>query len=214
MFPTSWALILCFYSLEMRRYMLDYYYYFNTKEWRICYLYLDYFTDTMAKVLWVFLYRTYTLNFFKLFFSFVLWLVTWITIGPSCRYLLYAYKLTICSFVCMGTGEAGPSSLLWQDESGKFYCHTHVAFYPICWTLQIELHVILVFGCIMVLNYKFYHLNLGMFCKLPTWAHKLSWLVWIVSCLQATSTSSQAWLSSIDYGLCASYQHELTSLVD
>jgi hypothetical protein len=35
------------------------------------------------------------------------------------------------------------------------------------WTLQIELHVILVFGCIMVLNYKHYLLTLGMFCKLP-----------------------------------------------
>ena len=132
------------------------------------------------------------LNFFKLFFSVVLWLATWITTGPSYKHLLYAYKLTMCSFVCMGTSEARPSNLLWQDESRKLYCHTQIAFYSIYWTLQIELHVILVFGCIMVLNYKFYFLNLGMFCKLPAWTYKLSWHVWIVHCLQATSISSEA----------------------
>jgi hypothetical protein len=105
------------------------------------------------------------IEFFHAFTS-CYWLVTWMTIGPSCRHLLYAYKLTTCSFVCMGTGEAGPSSFLWQDEFGKFYCHTQGAFYPIYWTLQIVLYVIFVYGCIMILSYKFYLLNLGMFCKL------------------------------------------------
>jgi hypothetical protein len=95
--------------------------------------------------------------------------VTWITTGPSCRHLLYAYKLITCSFVCIGTGEVGPSSLLWQDESGKFSCHTQVAFHPKNWTLQIVLHFIVVFGYFMVMNYKLYLINLGMLknCKLP-----------------------------------------------
>jgi hypothetical protein len=39
-------------------------------------------------------------------------------------------------------------------------------FYQIYWTLQIVLYVIFVFGCIMIMIYKFYLLNLGMFCKL------------------------------------------------
>jgi hypothetical protein len=42
----------------------------------------------------------------------VIELVTWMAIGPNCRHLLYTYKLTTCLFVCMGIGEAGPSSLL------------------------------------------------------------------------------------------------------
>jgi hypothetical protein len=75
-------------------------------------VFANYFTDTMAKVLWVFLYITYLLNLFQAFLSCCIKLVTWITTGPSCRHLLYAYKLTTCSFVCMGIGEAGPSSLL------------------------------------------------------------------------------------------------------
>jgi hypothetical protein len=49
---------------------------------------------------------------FFVFISCCIILVTWITIGSSCKHLLYAYKLTMCLFVCMGTGEAGPSSLL------------------------------------------------------------------------------------------------------
>jgi hypothetical protein len=45
-------------------------------------------------------------------FSFLLLTCDMVTTGPSCEHLMYAYKLTTCSFVCMGTGEAGPSSLL------------------------------------------------------------------------------------------------------
>jgi hypothetical protein len=144
------------------------------------------------------------------------------TTGPSYRHLLYAYKLTTCSFVCMGTGEAGPSSFLWQDESRKFYCHIQIIFYPIYWTLQIVLHVILIFGCIMFLIYKFYLLNLGMFCKLQAsssladlyelFASKITsksfqayslaeWILWalykesawVYNSVKAISMSLQAW---------------------
>jgi hypothetical protein len=69
-------------------------------------------TDTMAKVLWFFLYRTYMLNFFKLFLSCCFMTCDMDNNWSSYRHLLYAYKLTMCSFVCMGTCEAGPSSLL------------------------------------------------------------------------------------------------------
>jgi hypothetical protein len=46
----------------------------------------------------------------KFFFVFCR-LVTWITTGLCLRHLVYAFKLTNCLFLCMGTGEATPSSL-------------------------------------------------------------------------------------------------------
>ena len=48
----------------------------------------------------------------QIFFKPVIYgLVTWITTSPNCRHLMYANKMTLCLFVCMGIGEAGPSSL-------------------------------------------------------------------------------------------------------
>jgi hypothetical protein len=124
-----------------------------SRKWSFYLLLLDYFTAMMAKVLWGFSNYNLHVEFFHAFSS-CYWLVTWITTGPSYRHLLYAYKLTTCSFIYMGTSEAGPSSLLWQDEFGKFFYHTQVVVYPIYWILQIVLHVILLFSCIMVLYYK------------------------------------------------------------
>jgi hypothetical protein len=45
-----------------------------SNEWRVCWLFLDYFTATMAKVLWVFLYKISTSSFSMFFFPIVdLW---------------------------------------------------------------------------------------------------------------------------------------------
>jgi hypothetical protein len=73
--------------------------------------FLDYFSTTTAKVLWFSLDEVSLLSLSMFLFP-VIELVTWMTTGPSCRHLLYTYKLTTCSFVYMGIGKAGPSSLL------------------------------------------------------------------------------------------------------
>jgi hypothetical protein len=83
---------------------------FYSRKWRHSSILLDYVATAMAKVFLVFSRLNLHVEFHA--FTSCYWLVTWITTSPSCRHLLYAYKLTTCSFVCMGTGEAGPSSLM------------------------------------------------------------------------------------------------------